>query len=91
MTHPPTFAECVASTSGARRSPPDMEVVRTLCIELLADVPQPERDGMLKRLKVLRRADDKWHLCTALFGVISRFHGENIARERIAKLNEVLA
>jgi hypothetical protein len=90
MTNRPTFADRFASTFGTRRPQPDMTVVRNLCGELLADVPSAERDAMLGRLEVLRRADDRWHLRSALFSLVSRFHGESVARERLAQLDELL-
>ena len=45
---------------------------------------------MLLRLDTMRRADDVSHLHGALFDVLSRFHGERIARERIGALDEEL-
>ena len=49
-----------------------------------------ERRPLLQRLERMRRADDLWHLRGALFDVISLFHGETVARERLATLDERL-
>ena len=88
MVNPKTFLESFVSAFSVHHRVPDMRVVRTLCIELLADVPGGAREAMLLRLDKMRRADDVSHLHGALFDVLSRFHGERIARERIGALDE---
>jgi hypothetical protein len=61
--------------------------VRALCVELLADVPVVAREIMLLRLATVQRASDVLHLRSALFDVVSRFHGEVVARERTTTLD----
>lgn len=73
-----------------RRTAPDVTALRELCFTLLADVPACDRKAMLQRVENMRRAEDTWHLRGALFDVISLFHGEATARERLATLDEQL-
>jgi len=77
-------------TFGRGRRTLDIEVVRRLCIELMSDVPADSRNALLMRLDRFRRADDLSDVRCALFDVVSRFHGESIARERIAALDAAL-
>jgi hypothetical protein len=69
------------------RAMPNAAALREQCCELMTDVPASDRKAMLQRLERLRRADDVWHLRTALFDTIARAHGETIARERLATLD----
>ena len=72
------------------RAAPNVAALRALCFTLLADVPASDRKAMLLRIENMRRAEDTWHLRGALFDVISLFHGEAMARERLATLDEQL-
>ena len=85
-----SFRNSLLSTFGLRRAAPDIDGLRELCAELLADVPAADRKGMLQRLETRRRADDVWHLRSALFDTIARAHGEAAARERLVVLDEKL-
>lgn len=85
-----SFRNSVLSTLGLRRRAPDIDSLRELCASLLDGVPQQDRQAMLQRLDKLRRADDVWHLRSALFDTISRAHGEATARERLVELDEKL-
>ena len=76
--------------TGVKRAAPDLAALRALCFTLLADVPPSDRKAMLLRIETLRRAEDTWYLRGALFDVISLFHGEATARERLATLDELL-
>ncbi len=78
------------STLGPDRVPPDMDALRALCTALLSDVPASDRRFLLQRMGTLRRADDVWHLRSAVFDVIARTHGETVARARLVKLDELL-
>ena len=49
----------------------------------LNDVPEARRQLLMQRLEKMRRADDVWHVRSALFEVISLTHGEQVARERL--------
>ena len=75
---------------GVKPAAPDLEALRELCFALLADVPASDRKAMLLRIENMRRAEDTWYLRGALFDVISLFHGEATARERLATLDERL-
>jgi hypothetical protein len=85
-----SFRNSILSTFGLQRAAPDLDGLRGLCAELLDDVPAADRKGMLQRLETLRRADDVWHLRSALFDTIARAHGEAEARERLVVLDEKL-
>ena len=85
-----SFAESLASSFGARPAALDTEVLRVACVEALADIPGHSRDGVLQRLDRLRRADDVSNLRAALFDLVSRYHGESIARQRIDLLDAKL-
>lgn len=68
----------------------DLTTMRTLCASLLSDIPHGECAAMLARLSTLRRATDLWHLRSALFDVIARHHGEQVARDRLVALDTKL-
>ncbi len=78
----------LSQTIRPTRAAPDVAALRELCFTLLADVPASDRKAMLLRIERMRRAEDRWQLRSALFDVISLFHGEATARERLAALNE---
>jgi hypothetical protein len=65
-----------------------IENLRSLCIQILDDIPTPACTTVLARLNKMRRPDDVWYLRPELFGVISQYHGECIARSRINSLDE---
>jgi hypothetical protein len=75
------------STFGPATPLPDLEAVRRLCLASLTDVPRADQASLLHRLDRMRRASDVPDLRCALFDVVSRFHGEAIARERIDALD----
>lgn len=85
-----SFRNSFLSTLGIGHAAPDIDALRELCITLLDDVPAADRQAMLLRLEKMRRADDMWHLRTALFDTISRAHGEGAARARLLILDEQL-
>ena len=68
----------------------DMTTMRTLCADLLCDVPHGARTAMLDQLSTLRRASDLWRLRTVLFVVIARHHGEQAAKDRLLALDSKL-
>jgi hypothetical protein len=74
----------------AKPAAPNIASLRELCFTLLADVPASDRKAMLQRIENMRRAEDTWHLRSALFDVISLAHGEATARVRLARLDERL-
>ncbi len=84
------FRDSIRTTFGMTRTPPDVATLRELCVGLLDDVPAGDRKIMLHRLGQMRRADDVWHLRSALFDVISRVHGEAVARKRLVTLDACL-
>jgi hypothetical protein len=85
-----SFRKSVLSSLGLGHTTPDFETLRSTCYSLLDDVPATDRKVMLQRLEKMRRADDLWHLRGALFDTISRFHGEAVARKRLATLDDSL-
>ena len=85
-----SFRDSVLSGLGLRRGPLDLPALRERCYALLADVPASDRKVLLQRLDRMRRADDMWHLRGAVFDTIAREHGEAVARERLAQLDERL-
>ena len=80
-----------SSTFGLRNAATDVNSLRALCLELLNDVPEARRQLLMQRLEKMRRADDVWHVRSALFEVISLTHGEQVARERLLVLDERLS
>jgi len=85
-----TFRKSVLSSLGLGHTSPDFETLRSMCHALLDDVPAANRKAMLQRLEKMRRSDDLWHLRGALFDTVARYHGEAIARERLATLDDSL-
>jgi hypothetical protein len=84
-----TLFRWLMSTLALRR-PPAVDAVRQLCVDLLDDVPGVHRELLVQRLEKMRRVDDMPHLRGALFDVVSHFHGEAVARERIDVLDRGL-
>lgn len=82
-----TLRNSLLSGVGLGHAAPDPTALRELCLGLLADVPAADRKALLLRLPRLRRADDLWHLRSALFDTIARAHGEAAARDRLATLD----
>lgn len=70
---------------------PAPDALRTLCTSLLDDVDPVRRDALLARLPRMRRADDLLDLRSVLFDLVSRQHGEGVARARIAEFDAALA
>lgn len=70
------------------RTTPNVAALREMCFTPLADVPASDRKAMLQRIERMHRAENRRHLRSALFDVISLFHGEATARERLAALDE---
>jgi hypothetical protein len=82
-----SLAQKFSSTLGLRARAPDLNTLRALCLELLVDVPEA---WLLQRLEKMRRADDVWHVRSALFEAISLTHGEQVARDRLLVLDDKL-
>ena len=78
------------SSLSLRSSTIDMALMHDFCAELLSDIPAEQRSDLVEKLAKLRRASDLWHLRTAVFDVISRYHGESIAQERLRDLDKEL-
>jgi hypothetical protein len=85
-----SLAQKFSSTLGLRARAPDVNTLRALCLELLVDVPEARRNALLQRLEKMRRADDVWHVRSALFEAISLTHGEQVARDRLLVLDDKL-
>ncbi len=68
----------------------DIESLRSLCHSLIADLPQSHRHLLGVSLLHARSRDDIWHLRAQLFDAISMSFGEQIARDRISKLDTLL-
>ena len=78
------------STLCLRPAAVDMPTLRTLCACLLEDVPDGQSASMLAKLSTMRRASDLWHVRSALFNVIARYHGEQVAKDRLLALDDKL-
>lgn len=70
---------------------PAPDALRSLCTSLLDDVEPARRDALLARLARMRRADDLLDLRSVLFNVVSRQHGESVARARVTEFDAALA
>lgn len=75
-------------TSG---SSDELERLRTLCHELVADLPGPQRQVVSVILLHARDRRDIEHLRTQLFDAIAHHRGERTARERLQRLDAALA
>ncbi len=91
MTNLDDIKQRFNSTFGLRTVATDVNSLRSLCLKLLNDVPEARRQLLLQRLEKMRRADDVWHVRSALFEVISLTHGEQVARERLRVLDDKLS
>ena len=76
-----------ASSLSTRPAAADMSTMRELCAGLLDDVPHGQHAAMLAKLSTMRRASDLWNLRSALFDVIARHHGEQVAKDRLVELD----
>ncbi len=90
MTNLDDIKQRFNSTFGLRTVATDVNSLRSLCLKLLNDVPEARRQLLLQRLEKMRRADDVWHVRSALFEVISLSHGEQVARDRLRVLDDRL-
>ncbi|MBX3606106.1 MAG: hypothetical protein KF788_12560 [Piscinibacter sp.] len=74
--------------------PPDpadeLESLRALCHELVADLPESQRHVIGVVLLHARGRQDILHLRTQLFDAISHQFGERVARERLKRLDAAL-
>ena len=61
--------------------------LRTMCQELVADLPLHARISITARIEISTRRNDVWSLRACLFDAISMQHGERVARERLASLD----
>ncbi len=69
----------------------ELERLRCLCHELVADLPASQRHLIGVTLLHARDRRDIEHLRTQLFDAIAHQLGERTARERIVRLDEALA
>ena len=69
----------------------ELEALRSLCHELVADLPQAQRHLVGVILLHARDRLDIAQLRTQLFDALARRLGERVARERINRLDAALA
>lgn len=69
----------------------ELEELRSLCHELVADLPQAQRHLIGVILLHARHRLDIEQLRTQLFDAVARRFGERVARARIARLDAALA
>lgn len=68
----------------------ELEVLRALCHELVADLPQAQRHVIGVILLHARGRQDILHLRAPLFDAVAHEFGERIARERLLRLDIAL-
>jgi hypothetical protein len=68
-----------------------IERVRRACLEMIEDVPSWNKQGLVWRIRNLRRHADVPDLKPQLFELVSRHHGEREARNRINRLDSQLS
>jgi hypothetical protein len=61
--------------------------MRSVCHELIADLPMHARLSISARIELATRRNDVWSLRACLFDAISMQHGEQVARERLSSLD----
>ena len=69
----------------------DLERLRSLCHDLVADLPESQRHVIRVILLHARERRDIQHLRSQLFDAIAHHLGERTARERIGQLDAALA
>jgi acyl-CoA reductase-like NAD-dependent aldehyde dehydrogenase len=67
-----------------------LQELKTLCLELIADVAAAHRKHADKAIRDARHRHDVWNMRSALFGSIALSFGESEARERLARLDALL-
>lgn len=72
-------------------NPDDLERLRSLCHELVADLPESQRHVISVILLHARDRLDIEHLRAQLFDAIAHQFGERTARDRIQRLDTALA
>jgi hypothetical protein len=85
-----SFRKTFNSTFGLPPPPVDIALARGLCVDALVDVPIAAKCALLERLPHLRRAGDWQDMRCSLFDVLSRCHGEAIARNRMVSIDGLL-
>lgn len=68
-----------------------IERVRKVCLEVIEDVPAWNKQGLVWRIRNLRRHADVPELKPQMFELVSRHHGEREARNRISRLDSQLS
>jgi len=79
-----SIKKAVQSTLGLL---PDLSTWRPRAVFALADVPMAAKSALLERLPYLRRVGDWQDMRCSLFDVLSRCHGEAIARTRMVSID----
>ncbi|MEY4561356.1 MAG: hypothetical protein RLZZ618_633 [Pseudomonadota bacterium] len=73
-----------------RERGPSLDTLKCLCLELIDDVCPKRRSLLSRSILGARHNADVWNLRSALFGGVSMSFGETVARERMARLDDLL-
>ncbi|RZU01212.1 hypothetical protein [Rivibacter subsaxonicus] len=67
--------------------PPPLRELKTLCVELVNDLPTDQRLDLVTRIGGSREARDLWFMRSCFFRAVSLHFGEHEARRRMARLD----
>jgi hypothetical protein len=70
-----------------RREAELAETMRTVCHELIGDLPLGSRLALSARIDIASKRHDLYSLRACMFDAISMQHGEQVARERLSSLD----
>ena len=70
---------------------PSLDTLKCACLELIEDVSPERRSSLSRSILSARHRSDVWDLRSALFGSVSMSFGESVARERMARLDNLMA
>lgn len=76
---------------GSSRQDPSLDTLKCTCLELIEDVNPDRRTALSHSILNARHRGDVWDLRSALFGGVSMSFGEAVARERVARLDNLMA
>ena len=65
------------------------EALRSVLHSLIEDIAPDARHMLALRILHARDRDELWHLRSAVYGAIARQLGEQVAQERLRRLDEV--
>ena len=75
---------------GSKTSPDRLRELRNVCHSMLDDLDTEHGRDLNGRIELATQAHEFWHLRPRLFDVMSEVHGQSVAAQRLAALDQLL-